>query len=169
MRFQISQPIAAPVDEVVDLYCTPSFFTSLDPSERIATPQLVDHREDGDVVVMALRYRFVGDLPSAASRFVQADKLTWVETTTVQRAAARATSTLAADNYPQLLEASATVTFTSAGNRPADARPATMRTVDGTLRVKVPLVGSRVERAIVDGLREHLAAEAAAASAALDS
>ena len=43
--------------------------------------------------------------------------------------------------------------------RVVEAGGGTERTVKGELRVKVPLVGSKVERAIVDGLREIATAQ----------
>jgi len=40
--------------------------------------------------------------------------------------------------------------------------------LQGDLRVRVPLVGSKVERAIVSGLRDHAIAEAQVVQAWLD-
>jgi hypothetical protein len=45
---------------------------------------------------------------------------------------------------------------------------ATIRTAEGDVKVRAPLVGSSVEKALVSGLREHLEAEADIVAAFVD-
>jgi hypothetical protein len=54
------------------------------------------------------------------------------------------------DHYGHLLKASGTFRL-----HPSAGGPGTRRTAEGELRVSVPLVGGKVERAIVSGLQEH--------------
>lgn len=152
MDLTVEQRFDADVSSVLELYTDPTFFTSLPATDRLATPELVSHDRDGDEVRLWLRHRFTGELPSAASRFVDVDKLTWVEQTTIDLAAASSRSVLVPDHYAKLLDASAAAAFEPAG-------PGTVRRVTGEVRVPVPLVGGKVEGAIVDGLREHLLSE----------
>ena len=56
------------------------------------------------------------------------------------------------DHYADRMSASATTTFVESG---AD----TVRRVHGEVKVRVPLVGGQVEKAIVSGLKEHFADE----------
>jgi hypothetical protein len=161
MKFTVHQRFPAEIQAVLELYADPSFFTSLPPTPRLAAPELVDHRVDGDNVVLCLRHRLTAELPVMVTRFVDPAKLTWVETTTLDRANARSRSQLQPDEYPDLLRASASAVFGTDGD-------ATVRSVTGIVEVPVPIFGGKVEGAIVEGLEEYLLAEAAEAARALD-
>jgi hypothetical protein len=153
MDFTVTQSFAASVDDVVALYSDPDFFVSLPPSEKLATPELVAHQAAVTTVTLKLRYRFIGQLPSAVLRFVEPSRLTWVEDTTIDVSSASSASVLVPDNYPELLRASASARF--AGNGPGSTR-----TITGRVSVPVPILGRKVEGAIVEGLTEYLHAEA---------
>lgn len=157
MDFSVVQRFEAPPAEVVALYADPGFHASLGAGPHIAPPEVVGHRRDDDVVELSIRYRFTADLPAAARRVVDADRLTWVEHTRIDLARHSSTSRLEADHYPSLLQASARASYLVEGD-------GSVRRVAGRLAVKVPLVGGKVERAIVEGLEEHLAIERAAAA-----
>jgi hypothetical protein len=153
MRFQVTQRFAAPVDEVLSVYTDPAFYERLVGLSKIGEPKVLAHEADGDRVVLRVHYRFTADLPSAATRVIDPRKLTWVEETIYDLPAATSRSRLLPDHYPDRLTASATAVFTAAGT-------GSQRTIDGDLKVRMPLVGGKVEGAIVSGLREHLADEA---------
>jgi hypothetical protein len=160
MDFTVTQRFAAPVDRVVTLYGHADFFTSLPATDKLATPELVSHDVTGSTVELQLRYRFIGDLPSAVLRFVDPSNLTWVERTTIDTASGRSTSVLVPDTYPDLLKASADAVFASVDD-------GATRTVRGTVTVPVPLLGGKVEGVIVEGLEQYLHAEAQAAASHL--
>lgn len=153
MDFSVTQTLHAPVADVLEVYADPGFFTSLEPGEGLSTPELVDHVRTGDTVDLALRFRYVGDIPAAARRFVDPERLSWVEHTSLSLATARSTSTIAPDNYPRLLSSRAVAAFDTNG-------AGTTRTVRGRVTVRVPVVANRVEQVIVDGINEYLAGEA---------
>lgn len=153
MRFQVVQHFAAPIATVVDTYTNPSFYELLVGLPKIGEPRVLDCTADADHVVIRVHYRFVADLPAAALAVIDPAKLTWVEETTFDLAASTSRSRLLPDHYPDRLTASATGVFVGTGS-------GTTRTIDGDLAVRMPLVGGKVERAIVSGLREHLADEA---------
>jgi hypothetical protein len=171
MDFTVTQRFPAPTDDVLALYTDPEFFVSLPPSEKLATPELVTHQRNGNSVNLQLRYRFIGQLPSAVLRFVEPTRLTWVEDTTIDVMSASSSSALIPDNYPDLLRASASATFasTSSGvstgtSNGAGGGPSTTRTITGRVSVPVPIFGRKVEGAIVEGLTDYLHAEAAEAA-----
>jgi hypothetical protein len=157
MDFAVEQRFEVGAAEVIELYADPGFHAAMGEGEHIGPPEVVSHRREGSVVELAIRYRFVAELPSAARRFVEAHRLTWVEHSRIDLASLSSTSTLEADHYASLLRASARVAYLDEGE-------ASTRRVQGRLSVQVPLVGGRVERAIVDGLREHLTVEREAAT-----
>jgi hypothetical protein len=157
MKFTVRQQIPARLSAVLDLYGNPAFFTSLPPTERLATPELVSREANGQLVVLRLRHRLTAELPSMVTRFVDPSRLTWIETTTLDMAAAGSASHMEPDNYPDLLRASARATFIATDGT-------TVRTVTGTVEVPVPIFGGKVEGAIVEGLEDYLLAEADAAA-----
>lgn len=156
MRFRLEQRLPAPPAAVVAVLVDPAFVDRLDRLPRLGRPRLLDHHREGDMVRRRVRYAFTGDVPAAARRVVDPARLTWVETSTVDVAAHRAGWTVQADHYPRLLRASGTWSV-----QPADDGGA-VRVIEGDVRVAVPLVGGKVEAAIVDGFAEHARAEEAA-------
>jgi hypothetical protein len=149
----LEQVFDAPVDEVARAYTEPGLFERLGHLPKLGRPELVDRQEDGDVVRLQVRYRFTGDLSSAARRVVDPAKLSWVEHTTHDLANHLVDFRMAPDHYPDRLRSSGRYSFEP------DGTGRTRRLTEGELVVRVPLVGGAVERAIVSGLGEHLAAE----------
>jgi uncharacterized protein DUF2505 len=137
---------------VARAYTEPGLYQRLGDLPKLGRPELVDRREDGDVVQLQVRYRFTGDLSAAARRVVDPAKLSWVEHTTHDLARYQVDFRMAPDHYPDRLRSSGRYSFEADGD---GAR----RLTEGELVVRVPLVGGAVERAIVSGLREHLTAE----------
>lgn len=162
MDFSVQQRYPTTAEAVLSVYADADFYVDLGGGERIGPPEVLDRSQEGDVVTMRIRYRFTAELPDAAARFVDKDKLTWVEHTEYDLSALIARSTLTADHYDSLLTASATHTYRD--EAPDDG---SVRHISGQLGVAVPLLGGKVERAIVEGLEEHLEAERVAALARL--
>ena len=153
MRFVTEQHFDAPVDQVLALFTDPDFYPTLTGLPQISTPEVVSHDAEGDTVRIALRQGYVGDLPPGALAVIDRDRLTWVEQLVFHLADETATSHLLPDHYPDRLTCSGRYRFSSTGPSSATRR------LDGDLKVRVPLVGGRVERALTDGLVEHARAE----------
>jgi hypothetical protein len=152
VEFTIDQRFPAPPDEVIAAYIDPKLYDRMVGLSRVEAPSVLDVTRRGDVVVVRTRFRFIADLPGAARAVIDPDRLTWIDESTYDLVAHTSVTRLLPDHYPDRLTASATSRF--------DPDPAgTVRRVSGELRVRAPLVAGRVERAIVDGLREHLADE----------
>jgi hypothetical protein len=97
--------------------------------------------------------RFSGQLSSAVTAVVDPGKLTWVDDATFVLAARGARHEILPDHYRDRLSSQYDdVLHDDAGS--------TRRVLTGTLKVRAPLVGGRVEKAIVSGLREYVEAEA---------
>jgi hypothetical protein len=154
MDFTVTQSFAAGADAVARTYASPDLYGHLVGLPKLGTPEVVDHRTDGDVVHLQVRYRFVGDLSPAVTAVIDPGRLTWVEHSTHDLAARTVRYRLVPDHYPDRLRSSGTCAIDPAGE-------GSTRTVSGQLRVKALVVGGAVERAIVSGLREHLADEVA--------
>ena len=154
MDFRIEQQFGLPVEEVEDILCDPDFIDAMAQLPKLGRPQLLDRDEHGETVHMRVRYAFVGELSSAVRRVVDPARLTWVQDETIDRRTHRSRFTILPDHYAGLLRCDGRFTLTAEG----DGR--TLRTADGHIQVTVPLVGGKVERAIVSGMREHADAEA---------
>jgi hypothetical protein len=153
MRFTLDLELPGDVDDVLAALLDPELLRSLDGLPNLGAPKLLSQDRDGHTVVQRVHYQFTGTLSAAVTRVIDPRNVTWVDETTYDLAARRATSRILPDHYADKLRCTATHTFTQRGD-------VTVRRVEGDLSVRVPLVGRVVERAIVSGLEDHLRAEA---------
>lgn len=152
MDFTVTQSFTADADAVALCYATPDLYGHLVGLPKLGTPEVLDRRVDNDLVHLQIRYRFVGDLAPAVTAVIDPRRLTWVEHSTHDLAARTVRYRLVPDHYPDRLTSSGSCTIVADG-------AGSVRTVTGRLKVKALVVGGAVERAIVSGLREHLADE----------
>ncbi len=153
MRFRVEQRFAAPLEAVEDALLDPGFLARLAELPKLGAPEVLSHEVDGDVVHQRVRYRFSGDLAPAVTAVVDPDRLTWVEESTFHRGTHRGDHHIVPDHYANRLRASYATRLEPHG-------AGTRRLTEGELKVRFPLVGARVEKAIVTGLTQHAAAEA---------
>lgn len=150
MQFEIDQRIAAPRDAVERAFVDPSFLAALEALPTVGAPHLLDQQREGARVRQRVRYRFTGELSGAARRVVDPARLTWVEDSVFDGEAHRTDVRILPDHYGSLLECRMTIRFD-------DVAGGTRRVAHGEMKVHVPVVGAKVERAIVSGLEEHAA------------
>ncbi len=153
MRFRIEQTFPGPLAAVEAAFCDAEFLRQVGALPKVGEVEVLDQRVEGGLVHQRVRYRFAGRLSGAVTAVVSPEKLTWVEESVLDRATHVTTWRIVPDNYADRLTCRGTFVLTSAG---ADK---TRRVAEGELRVHFPLVGGRVERAIVSGLKEHASAE----------
>lgn len=158
MRFESVHHVAVAPLRCGEVLYDPAFAVRAATAGGFAAPELLDHADDGRRVVQRLRHRYVGPLPPGAGRFIDSARLSWVSERHFDRATCRGSFVIRPDHYADRLRASGDEVLEPDGE-------GTRRVVTGDLRVSVPLVAGRVERAIVDGFLEHLAAEAVAVPA----
>jgi hypothetical protein len=153
VRFSVEHRFPAPVARVEAAMTDPAFYDALRDLPGVEPPRLLDRSEDAGRVVLRVRYVFSGDLPSVARRVLGHGEVAWVQRLTVDAATHRVDFTIEPERHAELL------TCTGAYILRADAAD-TVRTISGELRVHVPLLGGRAERAIASGLVERIDAEA---------
>lgn len=156
MRFTIEQTFAGPLGTVEAALVDPAFLERLSTLPKLGRPTLVHRVEAGDLVHLWVKYAFTGEVNSAVRRVVDPARLTWVEESTLDRRTHRTTWRIVPDHYRNLLRAAGEFQLTP---DPAAPEERTVRTTDGDLKVSVPLVGGKVEQAIVSGLRDHAGLE----------
>jgi hypothetical protein len=81
-------------------------------------------------------------------------KMSWVTRTVLDVDGLRSTWEVLPDHYPDRLTAAGSHRFA-----PADGGASTVISVEGELKVHVPIVGRSVERVIVNDLRAYVADE----------
>lgn len=155
MRFALEQLINGPVDAVARLYTEPRFYERLGELPKLGRPEVVDRREDGTVVRLAVRFHFAGNLAPAVTKVVDPARLSWLEESVHDLERHTVTFVMKPDHYADRLRFHGSSRFEPAGEGH------TRRVAEGEVAVRVPLVGKAVEGAIVSGLREHLAGEVA--------
>ncbi len=143
----------AQVEEVLEVYLDPAFWGGLTELRSTSAPEVLGLERSSGTAVVRLRYSLAVDLPTEAARFIDTRRVTWVEESTWDLTRQRAEVRFLPEQGGGLLRASASAAL-------LERDGGTAREVRGDLRVRVPLVGGRVERAIVDGIGEHLDAEA---------
>ena len=153
MRFRIEQRVPGPVDAVEAALLDPAFLERLATLPKLGRPELLDQQVAGDIVTQRVRYAFAGELSPAVTAVVDPKRLTWVEESTTDRRTHRTEFVIHPDHYGSRLRCSGTFTLQEAGDE-------VLRVAEGELKVSFPLVGGKVERAIVSGLEEHAELEA---------
>ena len=153
MRFGFEQRWTASVEDVVDLYINETFWREVSGFGRTSPPEVLEVTRSGDTARTRLRWKLEVELPKEASRFIDPDNVAWVEDTTWDLSAATAEVAFEAAQGAALLRASASVAVVAAEEE-------AVRRITGDLKVRIPLIGHKVENAIVDGIGEHLGEEA---------
>jgi hypothetical protein len=146
--FTLQQEIAAPVEAVEEALVNPASLVRMAELPKLGSAEVVSNERDGDVVKLQVRYLFQAELSSAVTKFVDPDKLTWVEDSDIDVATHQTSCVIRPDNYDNLLQGSYEATIVAAGS-------SCVRTVNGKVKVKIPLLGSKVEKAIIGGLAEN--------------
>ncbi|MFV0316327.1 MAG: DUF2505 domain-containing protein [Microthrixaceae bacterium] len=153
MRFGFEQRWNASVSQVVELYTDEDFWRGVTGFSRTSAPEVLEVDVTATTARTRLRWKLEVDLPSEASRFIDPDDVAWVEDTTWDLGAATAQVAFEPAQGAALLRASASVAVVADGDE-------AVRRVTGDLKVRIPLIGHKVENAIVDGIGEHLGEEA---------
>jgi len=160
MRFEATQRYRSGADAVTAAYADPDLYPSLVGLPKLGGIEVLSHESSSGRAALRVRFRFIGHLPSAVTAVIEPDRLTWVQETDHDLEAGTTAFRLVPDHYPDRLKASGRFRISADG---AGSR----RVVKGELKVRAPLVGGRVEQAIVSGLEEYLTAEAPAVDAYL--
>ena len=155
MRFHLRQQFPFPPSAVEGALVDPAFLEHTGRCPELGNPQLLEHRVEGALVRHRIRYRFAGELSAAVTSVVDPTELTWVEECTLDRRTRRGEHRIVPDHHGARLRCAFTTQLLD------DEHGGCERLAQGDLRVRFPLVGRKVERAIVSGLADHAELEAA--------
>ncbi len=152
MDFTLKQAIPAPVDAVDEALVNPDFLTRMAELPKLGSAAVLGHERDGVTVKLQVRYLFQADLSAAVTRFVDPKNLTWVEDSTCDLAQHHTACDIKPDNYENLLSGSYEAQIEASDD-------GCVRTVRGMIKVHVPLLGGKAEKAIIGGLSENADAQ----------
>jgi hypothetical protein len=106
VRFRAEHHYRGPLRAVVALLADPTFYLDLDLPD-LSRPELVEEREDGDDVVLRLRYEFDGNLDPMAARLIGSGRLAWIQEVRVDRVAGTGSLGFEAERDPRRLHGAA--------------------------------------------------------------
>ncbi len=152
MRFQVEHRFRAPVRAVADLLVDPDFHRGLELPD-VELLDVVDHRDDGEEALLALRYEYVGRLDPAARRVLGGRRLTWLQEVTLDREAGGGRLAFAAEGNGDRLNGAADFVLRAEHDE-------VVWELAGEVRVRVPLVGGSAERRVLTGVLRRLEIEA---------
>ena len=146
MDFEISHEFEASAEEVADALLDEAFQDSLHDLGSLEVRELLDQQERKDGTVLR-RTRCVLDVQvtGAAQKFLGDQRPAWIEEAVWHPERMSWTWTIHPEVAGELLDAKGTISIEDDGE-------AAVRTVAGTVKVKVPLYGSKVEGWIVGGI-----------------
>ena len=153
MNFAIVQHFEVEPGAVAWAYCRPDLYETFGELAYIGQPEILHHEADGDRHQLEVRYRYVGSLPAGASTFISTDDIAAVEKVSADLST-RTTSFKLHTALGRQFRGGGTTTV-----RPGADGHGSIRTTEGDLSIGIPLVGRKVERAIISGLEESLHAQ----------
>ncbi|HVF13816.1 MAG TPA: DUF2505 family protein [Acidimicrobiales bacterium] len=154
MNFRLEQDFPGGVDEVADAFVDPELFAHLRDNVDLGRPELLERVDRGDTVHLRVRYAFTGELTPPLSAVIEPARITWVEESNLDRRTRRTEFHIVADHYPDRLRCAGTVELHDNG------AGGTRRVAAGKLEVRAPLIGAKIERAVVEGLMEQATTQA---------
>ncbi len=155
VRFHVVQPVSASREAVVAAVVDPHLYESMRDMPSLGTPSVIEHRVDGDLNRLRIRYAFRGRLSSAARAVLDPAKLTWVVNLDVDMKRYDAQFRMIPDHYADRIKCAGSYRFEARGD-------STDQVMEGELVVNALLVAGAIEKAIMSGFEEHIAEQAKA-------
>ncbi len=154
MDFEISHEFDASAEEVAEALLDESFQDSLHDLGSLEVREVLDQQERTDGTLLR-RTRCVLDVQvtGAAQKFLGSQRPAWIEEAVYDPDQMSWTWKIQPEVAAELLDAGGTITIEDDGE-------AAIRTVSGSVKVKVPLYGSKVEGWIVNGIEAAYEEEA---------
>ncbi len=149
MKFAVRQDFTFPSDVVAEVFTDPALYPWFAKLPKVTVPEVLARDVEGDRVRLRIRYRFGGNLSSAARAVIDPAKLTWVDESVHDLGDHTVSFVLHPDHYGDRFHCRGRYEF-------VDTPTGCTRRADIDLKVSFLIVGRAVEGAIASGLREHL-------------
>ena len=154
MEFTHSVTYPASFEKVISTNFSEEFLVSLTGLSDVGVPELTEFSEDEATLKAVTSWAYTGQLDPMARALLKNKDLTWVQTTTIDKASKLGTidTVYMEGSIPGSCEAAISYTDNGDGT--------TTRNLDGKIFVKIPVVGATVEKRLVDGINSRLEEEA---------
>lgn len=155
MKLTASHRFAAPTARVCDGMGDPDFYAELRLPD-IEPPEVVVRTVKGTRVDIHVRFTYTGKLDPIARRIVGHERVSWVQRLEIEPESR--SCALSVDPDVGVVPVTCSGTFTlhdTEGER-------CLRTFEGDLRIRVPIIGSRAEKSLAPGIVRRLDLEAEA-------
>jgi Protein of unknown function (DUF2505) len=162
VKLTATHRFGASVDAVCAAMGDPDFYAVLRLPD-VEPPEVLVRTEKGTRVDVHVRFTYTGKLDPIARRIVGHEQVSWVQRLEID-AAARSCA-LSVDPAVGVIPVSCSGRFTLHDTEAGKC----LRTFDGDLRIKVPIIGSRAEKSLAPGILRRLDLEADALDAYLAS
>jgi hypothetical protein len=157
VKIEVRETVAVPPAQAIAAYGSPAFYAGRPEKHHIAVVEVVRHEDQGERILLWVRFAFTGSVSAAVRAVIDPAKLSWVTRTEVVPGEARTSWEVRPDHYPDRLSARGTFRF----EQGPDGPDSTVVAVEGELNVHVPIVGRSVERVIASDLRTYIQDEVA--------
>jgi hypothetical protein len=149
MRFSVTRDFEAGVAGVAGVLVDPTFHATLALPD-LALPEVVE----ASAQRLVLRYAYVGSIDPIVKKLLAGRRLTWLQAIALDATTGSGELSINAEASPDRLTANATISIV------AQSSSHTTLTIDGELRVNLPIIGGSAEKRLVPGVVARLNAEA---------
>lgn len=153
MEFEVAHEFEAPLGQVAAAILDPAFQESLSDVGRLADRKVLSQEEEGGHIVRRTRCVLDIDISGPAKKFIGNGDPAWIEVAVWDEDRSIWDWHIEPEVAGELLEAQGTTEL-------KESAEGTVRVILGTVRVKVPLYGGKVEGWIIDGLESAYDEEA---------
>jgi Protein of unknown function (DUF2505) len=153
VRLHAEHHFDATPSAVVDAMLDPEFVPELQALPAVGSVEVVSQESDGSVRRLSIRLQYVGAVEGIAAKVLGPTAPSWVQTYEFDDGACRGSLVITPDVHASLFDCSAEIDVTAT---PQGAR----RVVDGTLKVRLPLVAGKAEQALGPPILERIGQEA---------
>ncbi|MGY6500893.1 MAG: DUF2505 family protein [Acidimicrobiales bacterium] len=154
MRIEGRHRFPAPPQDTAAAMTDPEFVAGLVAVPDVGDVAVLDAGSDDDERWVAARFRYDGSLDPIAARVLGSSSPSWVQTYRMAIDGAAGSLVIEPDHHGSLLTCSARVSAEPTTDGGTDRR------LDGTLSVRVPLLGGRAEKALGPAILSRIDVEA---------
>ena len=158
MKLNYSLQFNKDKDTVLSAFCDPDFFEQHQKLMGHRDFELLSHDDDGDRCVIKFRYQVESDVPAFAKKIL-GDTSEVVQTETWVRSSGQGQVSVDVATLPGTMECTAQVNDNGGG---------CTKVFDWEVKVKIPLVGGKIEKVVVDDIQSKSGPDAVAVNKILD-
>jgi hypothetical protein len=149
MDFKMEHSFDCPVGKITPILAAGEDLVPMEDLPNVSQRKVIERKREGTKLHSKLEWCVHGQIPKIAQKLIDPDKLTFLEQTVWDDETATFTTRI----IPHFLKDKFDCRTTSAWSA-IDANRA-KRTFSGKLEIKIPIIGSIVEKTIIDYLKKN--------------